>query len=44
MRLLVDKDEDAGNEEQDGQADGICHPDEGGCYERHFGDSFSLEL
>ena len=35
MGLLVDEDEGAGNEEQDGQADGIGHPDEGCCYERH---------
>jgi hypothetical protein len=33
--LLVDEDEDAGNEEQDGQADGVGDPDEGCCYERH---------
>ena len=35
MRLLVDKDEDAGYEEQNGQADGVGDPDEGSCYERH---------
>jgi hypothetical protein len=41
VRLLVDEDEDAGNEEQNGQADGVCHPDEGSCYERHGGDALS---
>lgn len=35
MRLLVDEDEGAGDEEEDGQADGVGDPDEGCCYERH---------
>ena len=35
MRLLVDEDKGAGDEEQDGQADGVGDPDEGCCYERH---------
>lgn len=35
LRLLVDEDEGAGDEEQDGQADGVGDPDEGCCYEGH---------
>lgn len=44
MRLLVDEDEGACDEEQDGQADGVGDPDEGCCDERHGRVKIALEL
>jgi hypothetical protein len=44
LRLLVDEDEGAGDEEQDGQAHGVCDPDEGRCYERHGRVKTAIEL